>query len=132
MSMTDSLGDMLTRIRNGNAINKTFVDAPFSAFKKKVLAVLKDEQYIRDFEEIEEGGRKQLRIHLLYYQNKKRAITMITRSSKPGRRLYVAKDDIPVVKNNLGTAVLTTPSGVMSGRKAKETGVGGELLFTIW
>jgi small subunit ribosomal protein S8 len=131
MTMTDPIADMLTRIRNGNAVKKIYVDIPFSNFKKNILDVLKEEKYIKDYEIISENSKKVIRVYLLYF-GKKKAITEIKRISTPGRRIYVSKDEIPVVKNNYGIAVISTSKGVMSNKKAKELGIGGELLFYIW
>jgi len=131
MTMTDPISDMLTRIRNANAVSKMYVDVPYSKFKEEILKVLKEEKYIKDYEVIEENKRKILRVHLLYFGRRK-AINEIKKISTPGRRIYVSKDEIPIVKNNYGIAVLTTSKGVMSSKKAKEIGVGGELLFYIW
>jgi len=131
MSMTDPIADMLTRIRNGNAVSKIYVDIPFSNFKTKILDVLKEEKYIKDYEVITENSNKIIRVYLLYF-GKRKAITEIKRISTPGRRIYVSKDKIPVVRNNYGIAVLSTSKGVMSNKKAKEIGIGGELLFYIW
>lgn len=131
MTMTDPISDMLTRIRNANAVSKMYTDVPYSKFKEEILKVLKEEKYIKDYEVIEENKRKILRVHLLYF-GKRKAINEIKKISTPGRRIYVSKDEIPVVKNNYGIAVLTTSKGVMSSKKAKEIGIGGELLFYIW
>lgn len=131
MTMTDPISDMLTRIRNANVVSKMYVDVPYSKFKEEILKVLKEEKYIKDYEVIEENKRKILRVHLLYF-GKRKAINEIKKISTPGRRIYVSKDEIPVVKNNYGIAVLTTSKGVMSSKKAKEIGIGGELLFYIW
>lgn len=129
--MTDPIADMLTRIRNANAVSKTYVDVPYSKFKEEILKVLKEEKYIKDYEVIQENSKKILRVYLLYY-GKRKAITEIKKISTPGRRIYVSKDKIPVIKNNYGIAVLTTSKGVMSNKKAKELGIGGELLFYVW
>ncbi|MCM8766616.1 MAG: 30S ribosomal protein S8 [Candidatus Omnitrophica bacterium] len=131
MTMTDPIADMLTRIRNANMVSKVYVDIPFSNFKVKILDVLKEEKYIKNYEIIEDKSRKYIRVYLLYF-GKNKAITEIKRISTPGRRIYVSKDKIPIIKNNYGIAVLTTSKGVMSSRKAKEIGIGGELLFYIW
>lgn len=131
MTMTDPISDMLTRIRNANAVSKMYTHVPYSKFKEEILKVLKEEKYIKDYEVIEENKRKILRVHLLYF-GKRKAINEIKKISTPGRRIYVSKDEIPVVKNNYGIAVLTTSKGVMSSKKAKEIGIGGELLFYIW
>ncbi|MCM8803916.1 MAG: 30S ribosomal protein S8 [Candidatus Omnitrophica bacterium] len=131
MTMTDPIADMLTRIRNANAVFKPYVDIPFSKFKIKILDVLKEEKYIKEYQVIEENNKKFIRVHLIYFGEKK-AITEIKRMSTPNRKIYVSKDKIPIVKESYGIAVLTTPKGVMSNKKAKEIGVGGEVLFYIW
>jgi small subunit ribosomal protein S8 len=131
MTMTDPIADMLTRIRNANAISKPYVDIPYSKFKAKILDVLKEEKYIKDYEIIQDNSRKYIRVHLLYF-GKNKAITEIKRINSPSRKIYVTKDKIPVVKNNYGIAILTTSKGVMSSKKAKEIGIGGEVLFYIW
>ncbi len=132
MTMTDPIADMITRIRNGNLVFKQFVDIPFSKMKEAIADVLKEEGFIKNYEIIEENKRKMIRVHLIYYQGKKRAINEIKKISKPGVRVYVKKDEIPRVKDGLGVAVLTTSKGIMSDKKARELGIGGEILFTIW
>ena len=132
MTMTDPIADMITRIRNGNLVFKQFVDIPFSKMKKAIADVLKEEGFIKNYEIIEENKKKMIRVHLIYYQGKKRAINEIKKISKPGVRVYVKKDEIPKVKDGLGVAVLTTSKGIMSDKKARELGIGGEILFTIW
>jgi len=132
MTMTDPIADMITRIRNGNYVFKQFVDIPFSKVKEAIVSVLKEEGFIKEYEIIEENKKKIIRVHLIYYPGKKRAINEIKKISKPGARVYVKKDEVPKVKDGLGIAVLTTSKGIMSDRKAKEIGVGGEILFTIW
>ncbi len=132
MTMTDPIADMITRIRNGNLVFKQFVDIPFSKMKEAIADVLKEEGFIKNYEIIEENKKKMIRVHLIYYQGKKRAINEIKKISKPGVRVYVKKDEIPRVKDGLGVAVLTTSKGIMSDKKARELGIGGEILFTIW
>lgn len=132
MTMTDPIADMITRIRNGNLVFKQFVDIPFSKIKEAIADVLKEEGFIKNYEIIEENKKKMIRVHLIYYQGKKRAINEIKKISKPGVRVYVKKDEIPKVKDGLGVAVLTTSKGIMSDKKARELGIGGEILFTIW
>jgi len=132
MTMTDPIADMITRIRNGNLIFKQFVDIPFSNMKEAIAVVLKEEGFIKDYEMIEEDKKKMIRVHLIYYPGRKRAINEIKKVSKPGARVYVKRDEIPKVKDGLGVAVLTTSKGIMSDKKAREFGVGGEILFTIW
>ena len=132
MSMSDTLGDMLTRIRNGQTTNKKVVDAPASRFRKNVLEVLKREGFIRNFEEKEmKPGINFFEIELKYY-NGKPVITEIKRISKPGRRVYSSIKNLQKTYNGLGISILSTPRGVMSDNEAREANVGGEVLCTIY
>ena len=132
MSMSDTLGDMLTRIRNGQTTNKKVVDAPASRFRKNVLEVLKREGFIRNFEEKEmRPGINFFEIELKYY-NGKPVITEIKRVSKPGRRVYSSIKSLQKTYNGLGVSILSTPRGVMSDNEAREANVGGEVLCTIY
>ncbi|MDC3096590.1 30S ribosomal protein S8 [Alphaproteobacteria bacterium] len=132
MSMSDTLGDMLTRIRNGQTTNKKVVDAPASSFRKNVLEVLKREGFIRNFEEKEiKPGINSFEIELKYY-NGKPVITEIKRISKPGRRVYSSIKNLQKTYNGLGISILSTPRGVMSDNEAREANVGGEVLCTIY
>ena len=132
MSMSDTLGDMLTRIRNGQTTNKKVVDAPASRFRKNVLEVLKREGFIRNFEEKEmRPGINFFEIELKYY-NGKPVITEIKRVSKPGRRVYSSIKKLQKTYNGLGISILSTPRGVMSDNEAREANVGGEVLCTIY
>ena len=132
MSMSDTLGDMLTRIRNGQTTNKKVVDAPASRFRENVLEVLKREGFIRDFEEKEtKPGINFFEIELKYY-NGKPVITEIKRVSKPGRRVYSSIKNLQKTYNGLGVSILSTPRGVMSDNEAREANVGGEVLCTIY
>ena len=132
MSMSDTLGDMLTRIRNGQTTNKKVVDAPASRFRKNVLEVLKREGFIRDFEEKEvKPGINFFEIELKYY-NGKPVITEIKRVSKPGRRVYSSIKNLQKTYNGLGISILSTPRGVMSDNEAREANIGGEVLCTIY
>ena len=132
MSMSDTLGDMLTRIRNGQTTNKKVVDAPASRFRKNVLEVLKREGFIRNFEEKEmKPGINFFEIELKYY-NGKPVITEIKRVSKPGRRVYSSIKNLQKTYNGLGISILSTPRGVMSDNEAREAKVGGEVLCTIY
>ena len=132
MSMSDTLGDMLTRIRNGQTTNKKVVDAPASRFRKNVLEVLKREGFIRNFEEKEiKPGINSFEIELKYY-NGKPVITEIKRVSKPGRRVYSSIKNLQKTYNGLGISILSTPRGVMSDNEAREANVGGEVLCTIY
>ena len=132
MSMSDTLGDMLTRIRNGQTTNKKVVDTPASRFRKNVLEVLKREGFIRNFEEKEMRlGINFFEIELKYY-NGKPVITEIKRVSKPGRRVYSSIKNLQKTYNGLGVSILSTPRGVMSDNEAREANVGGEVLCTIY
>ena len=132
MSMSDTLGDMLTRIRNGQTTNKKVVDAPASSFRKNVLEVLKREGFIRNFEEKEiKPGINSFEIELKYY-NGKPVISEIKRVSKPGRRVYSSIKNLQKTYNGLGISILSTPRGVMSDNEAREANVGGEVLCTIY
>ena len=132
MSMSDTLGDMLTRIRNGQTTNKKVVDAPASRFRKNVLEVLKREGFIRNFEEKEKRpGINFFEIELKYY-NGKPVISEIKRVSKPGRRVYSSIKNLQKTYNGLGISILSTPRGVMSDNEAREANVGGEVLCTIY
>ena len=132
MSMSDTLGDMLTRIRNGQTTNKKVVDAPASRFRKNVLEVLKREGFIRNFEEKEmRPGINFFEIELKYYDGKP-VISEIKRVSKPGRRVYSSIKNLQKTYNGLGISILSTPRGVMSDNEAREANVGGEVLCTIY
>jgi small subunit ribosomal protein S8 len=133
MTMTDPIADLLTRIRNGIQVGKRFVDVPSSKIKSEILLVLKDEGYIGEIEAVEgPSGFPQLRLQLRYDEDDQSAIQEITRISKPGRRVYSDCQTIPSVRKGLGVVILTTSKGVMSGKKASEFGVGGEVLCTVF
>jgi len=133
MTVTDPIADMITRIRNGNLNYKRSVDIPFSKMKEKIAIVLKEEGFIKNYEIIEIENKKVIRIYLMYYPDRKRVITEIKRVSKPGARVYIKKENTnKVIKNGFGMAVLTTSKGIISDKKAREIGIGGEILFTIW
>ena len=132
MSMSDTLGDMLTRIRNGQSTQKRKIDAPASRFRKNVLEVLKREGYIRNFSEIEKKpGINFFEIELKYYEGKP-VISEIKRISKPGRRVYSSIKNLQKTYNGLGISILSTPRGVMSDNEAREAKVGGEILCTVY
>ena len=132
MSMSDTLGDMLTRIRNGQTTNKKVVDAPASRFRKNVLEVLKREGFIRNFAEKEmRPGINFFEIELKYY-NGKPVISEIKRVSKPGRRVYSSIKNLQKTYNGLGISILSTPRGVLSDNEAREANVGGEILCTVY
>ena len=130
MSMSDPIADLLTRIRNAQAVAKTTVSVPSSKVKVAIAQVLKDEGYIDGFKVTSEGGKAELLIDLKYYAGRP-VIERIERVSRPGLRVYKGKDAIPQVMNGLGVAIVTTPQGVMTDRKARATGVGGEVLCYV-
>ncbi len=133
MTMTDPIADLLTRIRNGIHVRKSYVDMPASRLKTAIATTMKEEGYLEDVEVItEEGPQPTLRVTLKYDRDGRNAITEIDRTSKPGCRVYTAASDVPQIKRGLGTAILTTPKGVMSGKKAVEEGIGGEILCTLF
>jgi small subunit ribosomal protein S8 len=128
--MSDPIADMLTRIRNAQGVQKTTVSMPSSKVKVAIANVLKDEGYIEDFAVSTEGGKSELNIGLKYYVGRP-VIERIERVSRPGLRIYKGKDEIPQVMNGLGVAIVSTPQGVMTDRKARATGVGGEVLCYV-
>ncbi|MEK8032352.1 30S ribosomal protein S8 [Ideonella sp. DXS29W] len=130
MSMSDPIADMLTRIRNAQAVEKATVAMPASKLKVAIAQVLKDEGYIDTFAVKNEGGKSELEIGLKYYAGRP-VIERIERVSRPGLRIYRGRDAIPQVMNGLGVAIVTTPKGVMTDRKARAAGVGGEVLCYV-
>ncbi len=132
MSMSDPLGDMLTRIRNAQMRNKSTVLTPASKLRGWVLDVLKSEGYIRGYEPIKNDvGRDQIEVSLKYFEGNP-VIKELKRISKPGRRVYAGAKEIPQVRQGLGVAILSTPKGVMSDMQARATNVGGEILCTVF
>jgi small subunit ribosomal protein S8 len=130
MSMSDPIADMLTRIRNAQMVGHAEVAMPASRLKASIAQVLKQEGYIEDFALRDSGLRKELRIGLKYYAGRP-VIERLERVSKPGLRIYKGRDDIPRVMNGLGVAILSTSRGVMTDRKARADGVGGEVLCIV-
>ena len=131
MSMTDPVGDMLTRIRNGQKAHKSTVLAPASRLRVHVLDVLAREGYIRGYEQVEESGKPLLSIELKYHEGAP-VIRTIQRVSKPGRRVYSGVTDLPRVRNGLGISIVSTPKGVLSDAEARDQNVGGEILCTVF
>ncbi len=129
---SDPIADMLTRIRNGIRIDRDEVKIPSSKLKVGIAHVLKEEGYIADYDEIDDGRQGILRISLKYGPMGEKAITSIDRSSKPGRRVYTGTKDLPRVLNGLGIAIVSTSHGVMSDRQCREKKVGGEVLCTVY
>jgi small subunit ribosomal protein S8 len=131
MPMTDPLGDMLTRIRNGQQARKDSILTPASKLRTRVLDVLQREGYIRGYSEEELAGQKGLRIELKYFEGQP-AIQHLARVSKPGRRVYSGSKDLPRIRNGLGTIIVSTPRGVLSDAEAREANVGGEVLAEVF
>ena len=130
--MTDPIADLLTRIRNGLHSGKKIIDMPSSNLKKRILFILKEEHYIENFILLNNPIKKKIRVFLKYDINGQPAIVNIQRSSKPGRIVYVAANEIPRVLDGLGIAILTTSKGVISNKVAKKLNVGGEIICTVW
>jgi len=131
MALTDPLGDLLTRIRNGQRAKKDSVLSPASTLRARVLEVLQREGYIRGFSEDETGKHKQLRIELKYFEGEP-AIKHVARVSKPGRRVYSGSKELPIVRNGLGITIVSTPKGVLSDAEARSANVGGEVLAEVF
>jgi small subunit ribosomal protein S8 len=131
MNINDPVGDLITRIRNAHLRGRSKTLTPASTLRARVLQVLKDEGYIRDFREIETEGRKELEIELKYFEGTP-AIHEITRVSKPGRRVYSSIKDLRLVRNGLGISIISTPKGVMSDNAARDANVGGEILCEVY
>lgn len=132
MSVTDPIADMLTCIRNAAQAKHPRVDVPASRVKEEVAKLLEREKFIKNYRRIEDGKQGILRVYLKYDGEAGSIISHLKRISKPGRRVYVGKADVPRVRNGLGSAILSTPKGVMTDREAREAGVGGELLAEVW
>jgi small subunit ribosomal protein S8 len=130
--ITDPIADLLTRIRNANTANHQTVDIPASRMKKAVAQILLDEGFITGLEEIKEGPQGKLRITLKYGPEKEKVITGLRRISRPGLRVYTSKTEIPRVLGGLGLVIMSTSKGIMSGKRAKREGFGGEVLAYVW
>ncbi|HHW00742.1 MAG TPA: 30S ribosomal protein S8 [Clostridiaceae bacterium] len=132
MQITDSIADMLTRIRNASSAKHKSVDIPASNMKKSIAQILLEEGYVKAIDFIDDGKQGIIRITLKYEANKKPVISGLKRISKPGLRVYASKDEMPRVLGGLGTAIISTSKGVMTDKKARAEGVGGEVLAFIW
>lgn len=132
MSMTDPIADMLTRIRNAQSARHGSVLVPRSNLKLALTRLLKEEGFLEGYVEVESGAQGQIKIFLKYDAANHGTIRGITRISRPGRRVYVGKEDIPRVRNGLGVAVLTTPRGLLTDFQARQAGVGGEVVCHVW
>lgn len=130
--LTDPIADMLTRIRNANKANREHVDMPYSKMKEQVLKIFKKEGFIKDCQLPSDLPRKTLRVFMKYNVAKDKVISGIKRVSKPGLRKTVGKDEIPRILGGMGVVVLSTSKGIMTGKQAKKTGVGGEVICYIW
>lgn len=132
MQITDSVADLLTRIRNASSAKHTTVDVPSSNMKKSIVQILLDEGYIKNFKIIEDNKQNVIRITLKYTEDKKPVITGLKRVSKPGLRIYSNAENMPKVLKGLGVAIVSTSKGVMTDRQARSENVGGEVLAFIW
>lgn len=132
MSMTDPVADMLARIRNANIVRRHQVDLPGSKLKRSIAQILREEGFIENYQWVEDGIRKTIRLTLKYGPDRTRVITGLRRISRPGLRVYVGKTEVPRVLGGLGIAVLSTSRGIMTDRRARREGVGGEILCYVW
>ena len=130
--MTDPIADLLTRIRNGQGARKERVDVPFSRLKERLVALMKAEGFIGDYSVLEAAGRRVIRVRLRYGDAGQPVIRGIRRVSRPGLRVFVGAREIPPVQRGVGVSVLTTSRGVMVDREARQQGVGGEILCSLW
>jgi small subunit ribosomal protein S8 len=130
--MTDPIADMLTRIRNALKAGHANLEFPRSRIKGEIARVLSDQGFIENYKVIEEGPQGSIRIQLRYDKSNRAIIRGLERVSKPSRRLYVGKDEVPHVRNGLGVAILTTPNGILTDRQARQAGIGGEVLCYVW
>lgn len=132
MQITDTIADMLTRIRNANSAKHPTVDVPASNMKKQIAQILVDEGYIKSFIVIDDDKQGVIRITLKYTENKSQVITGLRRVSKPGLRIYSNSKDMPKVMKGLGIAIVSTSKGIMTDREARKNNVGGEVLAFVW
>ncbi|KAF0197246.1 MAG: small subunit ribosomal protein S8 [Bacillota bacterium] len=132
MVMTDPIADMLTRVRNANKALHEVVEVPGSAMKKSLAEILKLEGFIRDFEWVDDDKQGMLRMMLKYGAGKQRVISGVKRISKPGLRVYAGKDELPRVLGGLGIAIVSTSQGLMTDKKARSQGLGGEVICYVW
>ncbi len=132
MTMTDPIADMLTRIRNANVVKHETVDVPASNIKKELARILLEEGFVRGYDVIEDGKQGIIRIQLKYGQMSERVITGLKRISKPGMRVYAAKDEVPKVLNGLGISIISTSKGILTDKQARKEGVGGEVICYVW
>jgi small subunit ribosomal protein S8 len=132
MTMTDPIADMLTRIRNANVVKHETVDVPASNMKKEISRILLEEGFIRGYDVIEDGKQGIIRVQLKYGVNNERVITGLKKISKPGMKVYAAKDELPRVLGGLGIAVISTSKGILTDKQARRDNVGGEVICYVW
>ena len=132
MQISDTIADLLTRIRNANTAKHATVDVPASNMKKAITQILVDEGYVKSFQFIDDGKQGTLRITLKYDENKTPVISGLRRVSKPGLRIYSSSEDMPKVMNGLGIAIVSTSKGIMTDKKARKENIGGEVLAFVW
>ena len=132
MTMTDPIADMLTRIRNANTVGHKTVDVPASNMKKSIAGILKEEGYITDFEVIDDNKQGVIRITMKYGADIERVISGLKKISKPGLKVYAKRNEVPKVLGGLGIAIISTSNGIISDKKARQLGVGGEVICYVW
>lgn len=132
MVMTDPIADFLTRIRNANMVMHENVEVPASKTKLAIAEILKNEGYIKDFEQIEDGKQGVIRVYLKYGADKTKVITGLRRISKPGLKVYCKKDEVPKVLGGLGIAIISTSKGIVTDKEARKLGLGGEVICYVW
>lgn len=132
MTMTDPIADMLTRIRNANTVGHKTVDVPASNMKKAIAGILKEEGYITDFEVIDDNKQGVIRITMKYGADKECVISGLKKISKPGLKVYAKRNEVPKVLGGLGIAIISTSNGIISDKKARQLGVGGEVICYVW
>jgi len=132
MQITDPIADLLTRIRNANTVGHKTVDVPASNMKKSIAGILKEEGYITDFEVIDDNKQGVIRITMKYGADKERVISGLKKISKPGLKVYAKRNEVPKVLGGLGIAIISTSNGIISDKKARQLGVGGEVICYVW
>lgn len=132
MVMTDPIADFLTRIRNANMVMHEKVEIPASKTKIALAEILKNEGFIKDYEQIEDGKQGIIRVYLKYGSNREKVISGLKRISKPGLKVYCKKDEIPKVLGGLGIAIISTSKGIMTDKEARKLGLGGEVICYVW
>jgi small subunit ribosomal protein S8 len=132
MVVSDPIADLLTRIRNANTVFHDRIEVPGSKMKKAIVEILKSEGFVRDYEWVDNGHQGVIKVYLKYGPSKTRVISGLRRISRPGLRVYAKKDQVPKVLGGLGIAILSTSQGIMTDKKARQSGLGGEVLCYVW